>query len=75
MASLLSYVYFNYIIHTVDVERFDGLNIRDFSPMKFFMEILLWCISTSIHYLRTAKNSWENFCSELKNRENHESLA
>ena len=30
--------------HTVDVERFAGLNIRGFSSMKFFTEILSWCI-------------------------------
>ena len=30
--------------HTVDVERFTGLNIHSFSPMKFFAEILSWCI-------------------------------
>ena len=32
-------------------------------------------LATSVHYLPKAKNSWENFRSKLKNRENHESLA
>ena len=32
-------------------------------------------MATSVHYLRIAKNSRENFRSKLKNRENRESLA
>ena len=43
--------------YTIDVKRFAGLNIRSFSPVKFFMEILLQCIAaTSVHYLLIAKN-------------------
>ena len=60
---------------TVDVERFAGLNIRSFSPMEVFAEILCGALATSVHYLPKAKNSRENFHAKLKNRENHESLA
>ena len=58
--------------HTVDVERFTGLNIHSFSPMKFFAEILSQCISHQClyYYLPIAKNSQENFCGTLKNRKN-----
>ena len=63
--------------HTVDVERVTGLNIHGFSPMRFFAEILSQCIAlaTSVYYLPIAKNSQENFCSNLNNRENHECLV
>ena len=61
------------------MERFTGLNIRSFSSMKVFLEILSLCIghtrATSVHYLPIAKNLQENFCGKLKNRENRESLA
>ena len=59
--------------YTVDVERFARLNIRGFSPMKFFAEILSRC---SVHYLPKAKNSRENFRGKLENREKlaHESF-
>ena len=29
---------------TVDMETFTGLNIRGFSPIKFFAEVPSWCI-------------------------------
>ena len=32
-------------IATINVQRFAGLNIRSFSPMKFFTGILLRCLS------------------------------
>ena len=60
---------------TVDVERFAGLNIRGFSPLKFFAEIPSRRMATSVHYLRIAKNSWENFRGKPKNREIRGSLA
>ena len=47
------------------MERFTGLNICGFSPMKFFVEILRGALATSV-YLPIAKNSWENFCGTLK---------
>ena len=34
----------NHIETTINVERFAGVNIRGFSPMKFFAEILSRCI-------------------------------
>ena len=34
----------DYTQYTVNGERFAGLNICDFSPMKFFMEMLSWCL-------------------------------
>ena len=54
--------------YTIDMERFAGLNIRDFSPMKFFADILSWCIGHQC-LLLIAKNSQENFCGKLKNCE------
>ena len=30
--------------HTVNGEGFAGLKIQGFSPIKFFMEILSWCL-------------------------------
>ena len=59
---------------TVDVEGFAGLNIRGFSPIKFFVEVPSWCIGHQ-YSLLTYKNSRENFRVELKNCENHESLV
>ena len=38
------------------MERYAGLNIRGFSPVKFFVGILLQCSASSAYYLRT-------FCS------------
>ena len=38
--------------------------------MKFFIEILLQCIATSVYYLPIAKNSQENFRGTLKNHKN-----
>ena len=32
------------LIATIDMERFAGLNIHDFSPMKFFAEVFSQCI-------------------------------
>ena len=44
----------------VDVEIFAGLNIRGFSPMKFFAEIFSRCIlATNVHYLPKAKKFME----------------
>ena len=66
----------NGCLYTVNRERFTGINIRGFSSMKFFMEILLRCIGHywpliighfCVHYLTKAKNSRENFCGKLKN--------
>ena len=56
--------------YTIDVERFAGLNICSVSPMKFFTEILSWCIGHyNVYFLPVAKNSQENFHGKLKNRE------
>ena len=61
---------------TVNVERFTGLNIRGFSPIKFFTRIIFHDVLTSCDYCLTiAKYSWENLHGTLKNYENHESLA
>ena len=54
-------------IYTVDVERFTGLNICGFSPMKFFVEILRGALATSVYYLPVAKISQKNFRGKLKN--------
>ena len=37
--------------------------------MKFFVEYFCGALATSVYYLPVAKNSWENFCGTLKNRE------
>ena len=62
-------------ITTIDVERFAELNIRGSSPMKFLRKYFYSTLATSVHYIRIAKNSWENFHGELIDRENNESLA
>ena len=54
--------------HTIDVERFAGLNICSFSPMKFLRKYFHGALATSVHYLPIAKNSQENFHSKLKTR-------
>ena len=61
---------------TVNGERFAGLNIRGFRPMKFFMGIFSWCLGQRrLLFNYIAKCSWENFRDTLKNCENCESLA
>ena len=62
-------------IFTTNVERFAGLNIHGFHPMKFFTEILLQCLGQQclLLYVIIAKYSREYFCGTLKNYENRES--
>ena len=49
-----------YMIYTVNMERFAGLNIHGFSPMKVFAAILLWCLGQQcVYYLTIVKYSWE----------------
>ena len=62
-------------MYTTNVERFAGLNILGFSPMKVLWEYFCSALASSVYYLTIAKNSWENFCGTVKNRENCESLA
>ena len=58
------------------MERFTGLNIHGFSPMKFFLrKYFRGALATSVHYLPKAKNSRENFHGKLTNHENSKSLA
>ena len=64
----MHYSYYN-LVNTVNRERFAGLNIRGFSPMKFFTEIILQCIGHQCLLFTLAKNAPENFRSTLKNRE------
>ena len=52
--------------YTVNGERFTGLNIRGFSPMNFFMEILSQCLGQQCLLFNYRR---KNFCSTLKNRE------
>ena len=57
-----------YMIYTVNMERFPGLNICGFSSMKVFVGILSQCLSQQcVYYLTIAKYSWENFSGTLKN--------
>ena len=37
--------------HTVDRERFAGLNIRGFSTIEVFMKIFCVALATTAHYL------------------------
>ena len=54
--------------YTINVQRFPWLNIRSFSPMKFFAGILLQSLASSVYCLITAKHSLENFHGTLKMR-------
>ena len=58
--------------NTVNEENFAGLNICDFSLMKYLQEYFHSALANSAYYLTTAEYSQENSCSTL---ENHESLA
>ena len=60
---------------TVNGERFAGLNICGFSPMKFSQEYFCGALASSVYYLTIAKYSWKNFCGTLKKCENHKRLA
>ena len=53
-------------LHTIDVERFTGLNICGFSSMKFFTKMLSRCIGLQCYYLPIAKNSQETFAVSSK---------
>ena len=57
------------------MQRFAGLNIRDFSPVTFSQEYFHGALVSGVCYLTTAKYLLENFCSTFKNRENRNSLA
>ena len=61
---------------TIDGKKFAGLNIRGFSAIEVFTEILLWCLGHKCSLFSTIKerclNSWKNFHGT---RENRESLA
>ena len=61
--------------NTINVERFAGLNIHSFGPIKFFTEILCGALASSVYYLTIAKYSQENFCGTLKIHKKRESLA
>ena len=52
---------------TVNEERFAGLNIHDFSPMKFSREYFHGALASSVYYLTKAKYSRKNFRGTLKN--------
>ena len=53
---------------TVNRERFAGLNICGFNPMKFSWEYLCSALASSVYCLTIAKNSRENFHNTLKNQ-------
>ena len=60
---------------TINVERFAGLNICGFSPMKFLQKYFHGALVTSVYCLPIAKNSRGNFHGTLKNCKNCKSLA
>ena len=68
-----------HIYYTVDGEKFAGINIRSFSAIEVFMEILLHYLGHRYSLFSTIKercsNSWKNFCGTPENHENRESLA
>ena len=58
------------------MERLTGLNIiLWFQPYEVSQEYFCCVLASSVYYLTIAKHLWENFCSTLKDHENHESLA
>ena len=61
------------------MERFAGLNIHGFSPIKVFTEILLCCVGQKCSLFSVIKErclySQENFHGTLENREKRDSLA
>ena len=61
--------------NTINVEKFAGLNIRGFSPMKVLQKYFCGILPTIVYFIPIAKNSLENFHSTLKNRKNRECLA
>ena len=65
--------------YTVDGEIFAGVNIRSFSAIKVFTEILLHCLGHKCSLISTIKErclySWKDFHSTPENREKCESLA
>ena len=64
-----------FLQYTINMERLTGVNIYGFNRMKFSQEYFCCVLASSAYYLTIAKYLWENFCSTLKNHENHESLA
>ena len=65
--------------NTIDRERFARLNIRGFSIIKVFTEILSCCLGHNAHYLVQLKRkncySWKNFRTTPENHEKCKSLA
>ena len=66
-------------LYTVDGERFAGLNIRGFSAIKIFTEILPRCLGHKCSLFSTIKerrlNSQKNLSGTPDNYEKRESLA
>ena len=65
--------------HTVDVERFAGLNLRSFNPTEVFVEILSGYLGQKCLWFSIIKerclHSWENLCGTLEICGKHESLV
>ena len=63
----------------MDVERFAGLNVHDFSLIKVFAEILSLCLGQKYLLFSVIKErhlySWKNFHGTLENCEKCESVA
>ena len=62
------------ILYTVDGERFTGSNIRGFSAIKAFTEIVMNCLGHKCLLFSTIKErrlySQKIFCGTPENREN-----
>ena len=62
----ISLSWFTHWCFTVNVERFAGLNIRGFSPIKLLRKYFCDALATNVYYLPIAKNSRKNFRGTLK---------
>ena len=71
--------YLHFEVHTVDGERFGGLNIHGFSAIEVFAEIFSLCLGHKYSLFSIIRERhlypWKNFCGTLENCEKHESLA
>ena len=64
---LLNFDIIGLLKHTMNMERFAGLNIHGFSPMKFSWEYFCGTLASSVYYYLTiTKYSQENFRGTAK---------
>ena len=77
--SQVSYTKANRKRSTIDGEKLAGLNIRSFSVIEVFMEVLSRCLGHKCSLFNTIKGRHldlqKNVCGTPENREKHKSLA